>query len=345
MLKNDLLLKALRKEDVSRPPVWMMRQAGRYLPEYIELRNKYDFFTRVQTPELACAITLQPVDIIGVDAAIIFSDILVIPQAMGMEVLMEEGKGPLLPKIIKSLQDIDNLNVDVTGELKYVFDALSLTKRELNNRIPLIGFAGAPFTLLCYMIEGKGSKGFDKAKAFCFTQPELAARLLEKITQATIQYLIGQIKAGADVVQIFDSWSGLLSPDDFDRFSAPYLLQIAEAVSPYAPVILFPKGSNYALNSLSQSHAVSGIGIDWTIRPSVAREETQHRVALQGNFDPNKLLLPPAEIRAAVHRMIDEFGVIGYIANLGHGIMPHIPVDHAKAFVNAVKEYEHVAVR
>ena len=344
MLKNDLLLKALRKETVSRPPVWMMRQAGRYLPEYIELRNKYDFFTRVQTPELACAITLQPVDIIGVDAAIIFSDILVIPQAMGMEVLMEEGKGPLLPKTVKSLSDIDNLNVDVTDELKYVFHALSLTKRELNNRIPLIGFAGAPFTLLCYMIEGKGSKGFDKAKAFCFTQPELAARLLEKITQASIQYLIGQVKAGADVVQIFDSWSGLLSPNDFDQFAAPYLLQIAEAVSPYAPVILFPKGSNYALNSLSQNNAVSGIGIDWTIRPSAAREETQHRVALQGNFDPNKLLLPPAEIKTAVHQMIDEFGVTGYIANLGHGIMPHIPVDHAKAFVNAVKEYEHVAV-
>lgn len=234
MLKNDLLLKALRQEEVSRPPVWMMRQAGRYLPEYIALRNKYDFFTRVQTPELACEITLQPIDIVGVDAAIIFSDILVIPQALGMTVLMEEGKGPLLPNTIKTQKDIDQLDdQEITSKLKYVLDALTLTKRELNNRVPLIGFAGAPFTLLCYMIEGKGSKGFDKAKAFCFSQPDLAMSLLEKITQATIQYLIGQAKAGADVLQVFDSWSGLLSPDDFDRFSMPYLIKIAEAVAPH----------------------------------------------------------------------------------------------------------------
>ncbi len=345
MLKNDLLLRALRRENVSRPPVWMMRQAGRYLPQYIELRKKYDFFTRVQTPELSCEITLQPVDIVGVDAAIIFSDILVIPQAMGMEVLMEEGKGPLLPQTIKTTQDIIRLEAEsVNDRLQYVFDALSLTKRELNNRIPLIGFAGAPFTLLCYMVEGKGSKGFQKAKSFCFTEPELASRLLDKITKATISYLIGQVKAGADVVQVFDSWSGLLSPDDFDRFAAPYLIQIAEALAPHAPVILFPKGSNYALHSLSQYKSVAGIGIDWTVRPPVARAQTQHRVALQGNFDPCKLLLPVAEIKKQVHRMIDEFGTKGYIANLGHGIMPHIPVDHAIAFVDAVKAYEHVPV-
>lgn len=345
MLKNDLLLKALRQEEVSRPPVWMMRQAGRYLPEYIALRNKYDFFTRVQTPELACEITLQPIDIVGVDAAIIFSDILVIPQAMGMEVLMEEGKGPLLPKTIKTASDIAQLNVSETTErLKYVFDALTLTKKELNNRVPLIGFAGAPFTLLCYMVEGKGSKGFEKAKSFCFAQPELAKSLLDKITEATITYLIGQTKAGADVVQVFDSWSGLLGPDDFNEFAAPYLLRIAEAVASHAPVILFPKGSNYALSSLSANKAVSGIGLDWTIRPSEAREATQHRVALQGNFDPSKLLLPPAQIKKEVKAMIEAFGVKGYIANLGHGIMPHVPVDNAKAFVEAVKEFEHVAV-
>jgi uroporphyrinogen decarboxylase len=345
MLKNDLLLKALRQEEVSRPPVWMMRQAGRYLPEYIALRNKYDFFTRVQTPELACEITLQPIDIVGVDAAIIFSDILVIPQALGMTVLMEEGKGPLLPDTIKTQRDVDQLDdQDIASKLKYVLDALTLTKRELNHRVPLIGFAGAPFTLLCYMIEGKGSKGFDKAKAFCFSQPALAASLLEKITQATIQYLIGQAKAGADVLQVFDSWSGLLSPDDFDRFAAPYLTKIAEAVAPHAPVILFPKGSNYALSSMSQNKSVSGIGLDWTIRPADARRETQHRVALQGNFDPSKLLLSPKEIRSEVHKMIDAFGVKGYIANLGHGITPNVPVDNAKAFVNAVKEYEYVAV-
>jgi uroporphyrinogen decarboxylase len=345
MLKNDLLLKALRQEEVSRPPVWMMRQAGRYLPEYIELRKKYDFFTRVQTPELACAITLQPIDIVGTDAAIIFSDILVIPQALGMEVLMEEGKGPSLPKTIQTQKDIDELQVDAAADhLQYVYDALSLTKRELNNRVPLIGFAGAPFTILCYMVEGKGSKGFDKAKAFCFTQPERAASLLQKITDATIQYLIRQLKAGADVVQVFDSWSGLLSPDDFDRFAAPYLLQIAEAVSAHGPVILFPKGSNYALQTLSQHKAVSGIGIDWTIRPAEARAATANRVTLQGNFDPSRLMTTPAEIRKEVHKMIEAFGVKGYIANLGHGITPNVPVDHARAFVDAVKEYEHAAV-
>lgn len=339
MLKNDLLLAALRKEKVTRPPVWMMRQAGRYLPEYIELRKKYDFFTRVQTPELACAITLQPVDIVGVDAAIIFSDILVIPQAMGMTVLMEEGKGPLLPEVIKSQADITKLNVDVEGELNYMFQSLSLTKKELNDRVPLIGFAGAPFTLLCYMVEGKGSKGFEKAKAFCFTQPELAHQLLEKITQATIRYLIAQLKAGADVVQVFDSWSGMLSPDDFDQFAGKYLLQIAEAVAPHGPVILFPKGSAYALESLSKNSAVSGIGIDWNIRPEKARQESGGRVTLQGNFDPIRLLLPIPELKKEVHRMINAFGPQAYIANLGHGIVPHIPVDHARAFVDAVKEY------
>src|SRR6266702_2193432 len=188
-LKNDLLLRALRKETVERPPVWMMRQAGRYLPDYIKLRDKYDFFTRVQTPELACEITLQPVDQIGVDAAIIFSDILVIPQAMGLEVLMEEGKGPSLPKVIQTQKDIDTLITDdVEESLKYVLDALSLAKEELNDRVPLIGFAGAPWTILCYMIEGKGSKTWDRAKQFAYTEPELAHQLLQKITNITINY-------------------------------------------------------------------------------------------------------------------------------------------------------------
>lgn len=340
MLKNDLLLKALRKEKVSRPPVWMMRQAGRYLPQYQVLKAKYDFFERVQTPELACEITLQPVDIIGVDAAIIFSDILVIPQALGMTVLMEEGKGPLLPNTISTQRDIDQLDEQqVTEKLKYVFDALTLTKRELNNRVPLIGFAGAPFTLLCYMVEGKGSKGFEKAKAFCFAQPELAHSLLGKITRASIEYLKGQAKAGADVVQIFDSWSGLLSPEDFDRFAAPYLIQMADALAPHVPVILFPKGSTYALNSLSKHPSVSGLGIDWSIRAEAARQQS-NGITLQGNFDPTKLSMPVKEIKAEVKKMIKAFGVQSYIANLGHGILPHIPVDHAKAFVDAVKEYD-----
>ncbi len=339
-LKNDLLLRALKREKVERPPVWLMRQAGRYLPEYIKLREKYDFFTRVQTPELAAEITIQPIDRIGVDAAIIFSDILVIPQAMGLEVLMEEGKGPLLPNVIKTQKDINSLFTEgVEEKLSYVTKALSLTKKELNGRVPLIGFAGAPFTILCYMIEGKGSKTWDKAKQFCFTQPELAHQLLQKITNATINYLKAQANAGADVLQVFDSWSGCLGPADFKLFAQPYLIQIADELNEHAPVILFPKGSWYALKELSESSA-SALGIDWCVSPTMAREMTSNKITLQGNFDPAKLLLPIHEIKKEVRKMIKEFGDQNYIANLGHGITPDIPVDHAKAFVDAVKEGE-----
>jgi len=338
-LKNDLLLKALNNEETNRPPVWMMRQAGRYLPDYIKLRNKYDFFTRVQTPELACEITLQPVDQVGVDAAIIFSDILVIPQAMGLDVLMEEGKGPLLPKVIRTKDDIDALITDgIEDSLDYVMQALTLTKRELNGRVPLIGFAGAPWTLLCYMIEGKGSKTWDKAKQFVYTEPQLAGPLLQKITDVTIAYLKAQVKAGVDAVQVFDSWAGTLSPEDFKQFASPYLLQIADALKDEVPVILFPKGSWYALEDLSFSSA-KGIGIDWTLSPQMARKLSGHRITLQGNFDPAKLLAPIPQIKKWVKEMIDGFGTRQYIANLGHGITPNVPVDHARAFVDAVKEY------
>lgn len=338
-LKNDLLLRALRGEQVERPPVWMMRQAGRYLPDYIKLREKYDFFTRCQTPELATEITLQPIDQVGVDAAIIFSDILVIPQAMGVEVLMEEGKGPSLPKTIKTQQDIDALNTaNASAHLKYVMDALSMTKRELNGRVPLIGFAGAPWTILCYMVEGKGSKTWDKAKQFAYTQPQLAHALLQKITDITIDYLKAQVEAGADTVQVFDSWAGALSPADFKTYAEPYLLQISNAVKDHAPVILFPKGTWYALKDLSKSSA-SGIGIDWSLDPKVARELSNNSITLQGNFDPAKLLAPIPQIKQWVKEMIDGFGTQRYIANLGHGITPNVPVDHAKAFVEAVKEY------
>src|SRR5678809_565829 len=338
-LKNDILLKALRGEIVERPPVWMMRQAGRYLPDYQKLREKYSFFERCQNPELATEITLQPVEQVGVDAAIIFSDILVIPQAMGLEVLMEEGKGPSLPKTIKSQKDIDELNTGNAAEhLKYVLDALSLTKKELNGRVPLIGFAGAPWTILCYMVEGKGSKTWDKAKQFAYTQPQLAHELLQKITDVTINYLKAQVKAGADTVQVFDSWAGALSPEDFKTYAQPYLVQIADAVKDSAPVILFPKGSWYALKDLAESSA-SGIGIDWSLTPKLARDLTNNKITLQGNFDPAKLLAPIPQIKIWVKEMIDGFGTQRYIANLGHGITPNVPVDHAKAFVEAVKEY------
>ncbi|MDQ3683921.1 MAG: uroporphyrinogen decarboxylase [Bacteroidota bacterium] len=338
-LKNDLLLRALRKEKVERPPVWMMRQAGRYLPDYLKLKAKYDFFTRVQTPQLATEITLQPIDQVGVDAAIIFCDILVIPQAMGLEVLMEEGKGPSLPKVIQSQKDINDLNIDNVEEyLKYVLDALSLTKKELAGRVPLIGFAGAPWTILCYMVEGKGSKTWDKAKQFAYTEPKLAHLLLQKITNITIAYLKAQVAAGADTVQVFDSWAGSLSPADFKIFAQPYLLQIADALKDDAPVILFPKGSWYALEDLSKSSA-SGLGIDWCVSPKKARDLTGNNITLQGNFDPAKLLAPIPEIKKWVKEMIDGFGSQNYIANLGHGITPNVPVDNAKAFVDAVKEY------
>ena len=339
-IKNDLLLKALRKEEVKRPPVWMMRQAGRYLPDYIRLREKYDFFTRVQTPELATEITLQPVDQVGVDAAILFSDILVIPQAMGLEISMEEGKGPLFARTIRDKADIDALVTEnIEDRLHYVTEAIALTKQELNQRVPLIGFAGAPFTILCYMIEGKGSKTWDKARQFCFTEPGLAHLLLQRITDATISYLKAQVKAGADVIQVFDSWSGCLSPQDFNKFAQPYLVQIAQAVADPVPVILFPKGSWYALKDLSTSGA-SAIGIDWCISPGMARKLSGGEITLQGNFDPAKLLLPVPEIKKAVAEMIEAFGAQKYIANLGHGITPNVPVDHARAFVDAVRAYE-----
>lgn len=338
-MKDHLFLKALRGEQVSRPPVWMMRQAGRYLPEFIALRNKYDFFTRVETPELACQITLQPIDLIGVDAAILFSDILVIPQAMGLEVKMVESIGPFLPKTVVTDADIKALKVqDAEHHLQYVYDAIKLVKQELSDRVPLIGFAGAPFTILCYMVEGKGSKAFDKAKQFCFSNPKAAHTLLQAITDVTIAYLKKQVEAGVDVVQVFDSWSGLLSPQDFSLFAQPYLEQITKVLMPQAPVILFPKGSWYALSNLTNSGA-SALGVDWCLSPQLARQLTGGGITLQGNFDPNHLVKPIPEIEKEVKEMIDAFGAQRYIANLGHGILPNIPVDHAKAFVNAVKNY------
>lgn len=341
-LKNDLFLRALRGETVERPPVWMMRQAGRYLPDYMRLRRQYDFFTRVQTPELATEITLQPIDQIGVDAAIIFSDILVVPQAMNVEVLLEEGRGPVLPNTIKSMQDVEALTsdpVEALQHLDYMTRSLQLTKAELNGRVPLIGFTGAPWTLLCYMVEGKGSKSFDQAKAFCHSQPEAAHALLQKLTDVNIAYLKMQIQSGADAVQVFDSWSGMLSPQDFNKWSLPYLKQIAQALMDDAPVILFAKGSWYALEELSNTGAAA-LGLDWTMPPQLARQQTGNRVTLQGNFDPAALLAPIPQIRKSVHEMIDAFGPQRYIANLGHGILPNIPVDHAKAFVDAVKEWQ-----
>ncbi|MDV7187127.1 uroporphyrinogen decarboxylase [Lutibacter sp. TH_r2] len=339
MIKNDLFLRALKGETVERPPVWMMRQAGRYLPEFIAIREKYDFFTRCRTPELASEITVQPIRRYGMDAAILFSDILVIPQAMNIEVEMKPNVGPWLPNPIRSQKDVDNVIVpDIDETLGYVMEAIKATKELLNDEIPLIGFAGSPWTILCYCVQGQGSKNFDKAKEFCFTQPVAAHTLLQKITDTTIAYLKEKVKAGVNAVQIFDSWGGMLSPVDYQEFSWKYINQIIEALKDDAPVIAFGKGCWFALEDMANSNA-SALGVDWTVSPKVARKLTGNKITLQGNFDPVRLLSPPKVIKTMVKEMIDEFGKDKYIVNLGHGILPHIPLDNAKAFIDAVKEY------
>src|SRR5210317_972571 len=337
MIKNDLYLRALRGETVERPPVWMMRQAGRYLPEFIALRDKYDFFTRCRTPELASEITVQPIRRYGMDAAILFSDILVIPQAMNIEVQMKADFGPYLPNPVRDQKGVDNVVVpDVHVELGYVMEAIKATKELLNDEVPLIGFAGSPWTILCYCVQGRGSKTYDKAKAFCFTNPVAAHELLQKITDTTIAYLKAKVVAGVDAVQIFDSWGGMLSPIDYQEFSWQYINQIIEALKDDAPVIAFGKGCWFALPEMAKSNA-SALGVDWTITAKNARYLTGGNKTLQGNLDPARLLSPPSEIRRMVHQMINEFGKDKYIVNLGHGILPNIPLDHAKAFIDAVK--------
>lgn len=338
-LKNDLFLRALRGEEVERPPVWMMRQAGRYLPQYMVLRKKYTFFERVETPELACEITIQPIDELEPDAAIIFSDILTIPQALGIDVQMIPEKGPVMGNPIQNEDDAFSiLAEDISEKLHYVMDAITLTRKELNGRVPLIGFAGAPWTLFCYMVQGEGSKNFDKAKSFLYQHPEASRHVMQELTRATIEYLNAQIEAGAQAVQLFDSWSGLLSPEDFNEWALPSLMEIAKSVKG-APMILFAKGSWYALERLSYKSGVAALGLDWTISPEFAREKTGGQITLQGNFDPSHLLAPTKEIELKTKRMIDRFGTQRYIANLGHGILPHVPVDHARAFVDTVKGY------
>lgn len=340
MIKNDLYLRALRGETVERPPVWMMRQAGRYLPEFIALRDQYDFFTRCQTPELAAEITVQPIRRFPLDAAILFSDILVVPQAMGIDFKMKESVGPWLDTPIRTLEQVQNLQVEGAEEnLKYVYDAIDITLQKLENEIPLIGFAGSPWTLLCYAVEGKGSKSFDIAKSFCFTQPEAAHLLLQKITDVTIAYLKRKVQSGVSAVQIFDSWGGMLSPEDYQEFSWKYINQIVEALAPEAHVVVFAKGCWYALEEMTKSK-VSALGVDWTITPELARKFTNNSITLQGNFDPARLHSSPEVIRKMVHKMIDRFGKDKYIANLGHGILPNIPLENAEAFIRAVVEWK-----
>ena len=340
MIQNDLFLRALKGETVERPPVWMMRQAGRYLPDFMKLKAKYDFFTRCQTPELATEITVMPIEQIGTDAAILFSDILVVLQAMNIEVEMKPEVGPWIPTPIRSEKELNEVIVpDAEVALSYVIEAVKMTKQALNDQVPLIGFAGSPWTLLCYAVQGQGSKNFDMAKAFCFSQPELAHRLLQMITDTTIDYLKAKVAAGVDAVQLFDSWGGLLSPDDYNIFSWPYIQQIVTALKDDIPVIVFGKGCWFALHDMAKSGA-SALGVDWTCSARNARYLSGGQITLQGNFDPSRLLSPIPTIKSEVKKMIDSFGKGRYIVNLGHGILPNIPVDHAQAFVDAVKEYK-----
>ncbi|MGE6394640.1 uroporphyrinogen decarboxylase [Chryseobacterium scophthalmum] len=340
MIKNDLYLKALRGETVERPPVWMMRQAGRYLPEFIALRDKYDFFTRCQTPELASEITVQPIRRYPLDAAILFSDILVVPQAMGIDFKMKENVGPWLDNPIRTMEDVQNVIVpDVNDTLGYVFDAIELTLIKLDNDIPLIGFAGSPWTILCYCVEGKGSKAFDIAKSFCFQQPEAAHLLLQKITDTTIAYLKRKVEKGVSAVQVFDSWGGMLSPEDYQEFSWKYINQIVEALNPLTHVVVFGKGCWFALEEMTMA-PVSALGVDWTIKPEFARTLTNHTMTLQGNFDPARLHSTPETIKKMVNEMINRFGKDRYIANLGHGILPNIPLENAEAFIRAVVDWK-----
>lgn len=339
-LKNDLYLRALNGESVERPPVWIMRQAGRYLPEFRALRQKYDFFTRCQTPELASEITVQPIRRFHFDAAILFSDILVVPQAMGIPFEMKEGVGPWLENPIRTLKQVEEIQIpDVDQKLSYVFDAISLTLEKLEDEVPLIGFAGSPWTLLCYCVEAHGSKDFSLAKSFCFQHPEAAHLLLQKLTDTTIAYLKRKVEKGVSAVQIFDSWGGLLGPKDYEEFSWKYINRIVEALSPVTKVVVFAKGCWYALPEMANSKA-SALGVDWTIKPEKAREFTQDKITLQGNLDPSRLLSTPGEIRRLTQEMISNFGKDRYIVNLGHGILPNVPLENVEAFVKAVKEWK-----
>lgn len=338
MLKNDLILRAARGEKVERTPVWLMRQAGRILPEYREVRAKMGGFKElVESPEFACEVTIQPVDHLGVDAAIIFSDILVIPEGMGLPYEMVEKRGPWFEKTVSSASDIEKLKVAEADDVRYTIDAISLTKKELNGRVPLIGFAGAPWTILSYMVEGSGSKTFSKAKKFLYTEPKLAHQLLEKITLSTINYLKGQIAAGADLVQIFDSWAGILSPDQYREFALRYISQICDAIDE-VPITVFAKGAYFVRKELGELNC-NTIGLDWNMDAAESRALVGPDKTLQGNLDPCVLYAEDEVIVTETLAMLKAFGPNRHIANLGHGVYPDIDPNKVKLFVDTVKEY------
>lgn len=334
---TTLLESALAGFPVPRPPVWMMRQAGRFLPEYRILQERYPFFERIRRPELASQITRLPVDILGVDAAIIFSDILVVPQAMGCNVIMERGSGPHLPTPVRTTDDIDRLDIDgAVDRLHYVADAIRLTINELKEPTPLIGFAGAPWTILCYMIEGGSSKEWERARRFLVEQPREAERLLDMITTITIDYLRSQSDAGASALQIFDSWAAVMSPQSYRHWMVPVWRRLV-AELPDVPLILFARGAHIPLAELADLGQVA-LGLDWTVDAAAARRQAPYHT-LQGNLDPVVLFADADTIRTTTRRMISDLGVQRTIVNLGHGILPTTPVEGARVFINTVKEH------
>lgn len=344
-LKNDRFLKALLREPVDRTPVWMMRQAGRYLPEYREVRAKAgDFMALCTNPELACEVTLQPLRRYPIDAAILFSDILTIPDAMGLGLYFETGEGPKFRKTVRTEAEIESLEVvDTASQLTYVTDAVSLIRKELNGSVPLIGFSGSPWTLATYMIEGGSSKDFRRAKALIYDKPELADQLMDKLADSVADYLNAQIDAGAQAVQIFDSWGGALAHDAYLRFSLKPMQKVIsrlkrESEGRKVPVIMFTKGGGQWLEAMADAGA-DCLGLDWTTDIALARKRVGEKVSLQGNMDPSVLYANETAIRAEVANILDRFGKgTGHVFNLGHGITPEVDPKNAGAFFNAVAE-------
>ena len=339
--RDSLLLRTLRGEPVERRPVWMMRQAGRYLPEYRAVRATTDFLGLCKTPDLAAEVTVQPVDIVGVDAAIIFSDILVVPEAMGMTLVVEEGKGgPRFPDPIRTADRVDALKRGVTGDLGYVFDAIAESKRRLAGRVPLIGFAGAPLTLAAYMVEGAGSKTFDLFKSFLYAEPEAAHRLLDALAEELVSYLLGQVKAGANMLQLFDTWAGVLPEREYAEFGlrhASTVLRGVREAAPDVPFIYFPKGVR-SYDGFADIGA-SGFGIDWQTDLERAVREIPEGFSLQGNLDPALLMTTPELIAQRTRQMIARVPADRpYVVNLGHGILPTTPVENARTFIETAKE-------
>jgi len=340
-LENDLILRAARGESIERYPVWLMRQAGRILPEYRKVRGSLSGFKElVETPERAAEVTLQPVDILGVDAAIIFSDILVVPEAMGLTYQMVEKKGPWFDKTIRSQEQLNLLDtdIDVVDRLSYVTEAIRITNKELNGRVPLIGFAGAPWTIFCYMTEGQGSKTFSESRKILYTNPTLAHDLLTRIANVTVQYLKAQIAAGAHMVQIFDSWAGILGNEQYAEFGLKYIEMITRQITE-VPVTLFSKGAYGSVGKLAALNC-NTVGVDWNMEMSEIRGIVGETRTLQGNLDPCALYATHSEVEQQTNNMLDSFKSRRHIVNLGHGVYPDVDPEKVKTFIQTVKSYE-----